>query len=157
MSIALPGRMFAPAYRGKAYSTLNLSRAIEEGGTLISPLVPWNAGGAIVITALGLGVADGNFDNLLDLIEKTDPRAFRMVLLQAHYRSPLAVAPDTVEAAEKAVGRLDGVARRAGPVAAEAIAAYDAWIEAIRAGQAIDHDRGHDRAGPPASRDGPGL
>ena len=65
LSIALPGRMFAPAYRGKAYSTLNLSRAIEEGGTLISPLVPWNAGGAIVITALGLGVADGNFDNLL--------------------------------------------------------------------------------------------
>ena len=65
LSIALPGRMFAPAYRGKGYSTLNLSRAIEEGGTLISPLVPWNAGGAIVITALGLGVADGNFENLL--------------------------------------------------------------------------------------------
>ena len=65
LSIALPGRMFAPAYRGKGYSTLNLSRAVEEGGTLISPLVPWNAGGAIVITALGLGIADGNFENLL--------------------------------------------------------------------------------------------
>ena len=65
LSIALPGRMFAPAYRGKGYSTLNLSRAVEEGGTLISPLVPWNAGGAVVITALGLGIADGNFENLL--------------------------------------------------------------------------------------------
>jgi len=44
---------------------LNLSRAIEEGGTLISPLIPWNAGGAFVITALGLGISDGNFENLL--------------------------------------------------------------------------------------------
>lgn len=65
LSIALPGRMYSPAYRGKGYSTLNLSRALEEGGTLMSPLVPWNAGGAIVITALGLGVAEGNFQNLL--------------------------------------------------------------------------------------------
>lgn len=65
LSIALPGRMYSPAYRGRGYSTLNLSRALEEGGTLVSPLVPWNAGGAIVITALGLGVSDGNFENLL--------------------------------------------------------------------------------------------
>ncbi len=65
LSIALPGRMFAPAYRGMGYSTLNLSRAIEEGGTLMSPLIPWNAGGAFVITALGLGIAEGNLENLL--------------------------------------------------------------------------------------------
>ncbi len=65
LSIALPGRMYAPVYRGMGYSTLNLSRAVEEGGTLMSPLIPWNAGGAFVITALGLGVADGNFQNLL--------------------------------------------------------------------------------------------
>lgn len=65
LSIALPGRMYAPIYRGMGYSTLNLSRAIEEGGTLVSPLVPWNAGGAFVISALGLGIADGNTENLL--------------------------------------------------------------------------------------------
>ncbi|WP_261842117.1 Na+/H+ antiporter NhaC [Aliamphritea ceti] len=65
LSIALPGRMFAPAYTKAGYSKLNLSRAVEEGGTLISPLVPWNAGGAFVITALGLGIGDGNFENLL--------------------------------------------------------------------------------------------
>lgn len=65
LSIALPGRMYAPIYRGMKYSTLNLSRAIEEGGTLISPLIPWNAGGAFVISALGLGVAEGNIENLL--------------------------------------------------------------------------------------------
>lgn len=65
LSITLPGRMYAPIYRGMGYSTLNLSRAIEEGGTLVSPLIPWNAGGAFVISALALGVTDGNFENLL--------------------------------------------------------------------------------------------
>ena len=65
LSIALPGRMFAPVYRGMGYSTLNLSRAVEEGGTLISPLVPWNAGGAFVIAALALGISEGNTLNLL--------------------------------------------------------------------------------------------
>lgn len=65
LSIALPGRMYAPVYRAMGYSPLNLSRAVEEGGTLVSPLIPWNAGGAFVITALGLGISDGNFENLL--------------------------------------------------------------------------------------------
>ena len=65
LSISLPGRMFVPVYEAKGYSKLNLSRAVEEGGTLISPLVPWNAGGAVVISALGLGIAEGNIENLL--------------------------------------------------------------------------------------------
>ena len=64
LSIALPGRMFASAYVKRGYSKLNLSRAVEEGGTLISPLIPWNAGGAFVITALGLGISEGNIENL---------------------------------------------------------------------------------------------
>ncbi len=65
LSIALPGRMYAPVYRGMGYSTLNLSRGVEEGGTLMSPLIPWNAGGAYVIAALGLGVNAGHLENLL--------------------------------------------------------------------------------------------
>ena len=47
----------------------------------------------------------GNIENLLDLIEKVDGRAFRMVLLQAHYRSPVQVGRDRLEAAERALGR----------------------------------------------------
>ena len=54
LAIALPGRMYAPAYRGMGLSTLNLSRSIEEGGTLVNPLVPWNAGGAFVAGSLGI-------------------------------------------------------------------------------------------------------
>jgi cysteinyl-tRNA synthetase len=70
---------------------------------------------AFVVDAEGekMSKSLGNFDNLLDLIESADPRAFRMVLLQAHYRSPVRVDRDTIESAERAVGRLDGLARRA--------------------------------------------
>jgi NhaC family Na+:H+ antiporter len=65
LSIALPGRMFRPVYDRIGYSRLNLARATEEGGTIISPLIPWNAGGAFVITALGLSIGDSNLENLL--------------------------------------------------------------------------------------------
>lgn len=65
LSIALPGRMYKPAYDKMGYSRLNLARAIEEGGTLVSPLVPWNAGGAFVMGALGLTVTAGDFTQLL--------------------------------------------------------------------------------------------
>ncbi|WP_339462930.1 Na+/H+ antiporter NhaC [Pseudomonas sp. EA_105y_Pfl2_R69] len=65
LSIALPGRMYGPEYDRLGYSRLNLSRAIEEGGTLVSPLIPWNAGGAFVIGTLGLSVVSGDYSNLL--------------------------------------------------------------------------------------------
>ncbi len=54
LSVALPGRMFAPAYRGRGLSTTVLSRSVEDGGTLISPLIPWNVGGAFVAGTLGV-------------------------------------------------------------------------------------------------------
>jgi cysteinyl-tRNA synthetase len=55
----------------------------------------------------------GNFTNLLDLIETMDPRSYRLLLLQSHYRSPVSVNPDTVGAAERALAGLDTFARRA--------------------------------------------
>jgi NhaC family Na+:H+ antiporter len=54
LAVALPGRMFAPAYRGRGLSTTNLSRSVEDGGTLVSPLIPWNVGGAFVAGTLGV-------------------------------------------------------------------------------------------------------
>lgn len=54
LSIALPGRMFAPAYRQKKLALTNLSRSVEDGGTLVSPLIPWNVGGAFVAGTLGI-------------------------------------------------------------------------------------------------------
>ncbi len=54
----------------------------------------------------------GNFTNLLDLIESVDPRAYRMLVLQAHYRSPLTVDKDTIGRAERSLAGLDAFARR---------------------------------------------
>lgn len=68
LSLTLPGRMYSPSYRRMGYSTLNLSRAIEDGGTLTAPLVPWNAGGAFMISALGLGISEGHTENLLYIV-----------------------------------------------------------------------------------------
>ena len=53
-----------------------------------------------------------NFTNLLDLIETVDPRAYRMLVLQSHYRSPVTVDKETIGAAEVALERIDSLARR---------------------------------------------
>ncbi|MEY2939433.1 MAG: cysteinyl-tRNA synthetase [Actinomycetota bacterium] len=54
----------------------------------------------------------GNVTNLLDLIEHYDPRAFRMLLLQTHYRSPVKVGQDNIDAAVKSIAGLDAFAAR---------------------------------------------
>ena len=62
----------------------------------------------------------GNVDNLLDLMEHYDPRAYRMLLLQSHYRGPVSVGKDNIEGAEKALAGFDSFAARTAdvPVAA---------------------------------------
>ncbi|MBU6241567.1 MAG: cysteine--tRNA ligase [Acidobacteria bacterium] len=49
----------------------------------------------------------GNVANLLDLVDKYDPRAYRMLLLQTHYRSPVRVGQDNIDAAVKALAGID--------------------------------------------------
>ncbi|HSL73114.1 MAG TPA: cysteine--tRNA ligase [Ilumatobacteraceae bacterium] len=62
----------------------------------------------------------GNVSNLLDLIDLYDPRAYRMVLLQSHYRSPMKITSDNIDGAVKALAGLDSfAARTAGLVGAE--------------------------------------
>ncbi|NQY55981.1 MAG: cysteine--tRNA ligase [Ilumatobacteraceae bacterium] len=58
----------------------------------------------------------GNVSNLLDLIEHYDPRTYRMVLLQSHYRSPVKITQDNLDAAVKALAGLDAFAARTSEV-----------------------------------------
>ena len=60
----------------------------------------------------------GNVHNLLDLLDQYDPRAYRMLLLQSHYRGPVSVGQDNIDSSVKALARFDGVARRFGQVSA---------------------------------------
>jgi cysteinyl-tRNA synthetase len=55
----------------------------------------------------------GNVNNLLDLVEQYDPRAYRLLVLRSHYRSPIDVTDDNLRDAERSLDRLDTFARRA--------------------------------------------
>ncbi len=54
ISIVLPGRMFRDAYRRQGLDPRNLSRSLEDAGTLTSVLVPWNTCGAFMAQTLGV-------------------------------------------------------------------------------------------------------
>jgi cysteinyl-tRNA synthetase len=54
----------------------------------------------------------GNYDNLLDLLDRYDGRVYRMVLLQSHYRQPVKVGPAVLEAAANTIAGLDAFAAR---------------------------------------------
>lgn len=54
ISIALPGRMFKDEYQRRGLSRLNLSRTLEDSGTLTSVLIPWNTCGAYMSATLGV-------------------------------------------------------------------------------------------------------
>ncbi len=59
ISIALPGKMYKDEYRKRGLAPRNLSRALEDSGTVTSALIPWNTCGA---TMSGfLGVATGSY------------------------------------------------------------------------------------------------
>lgn len=54
----------------------------------------------------------GNVMNLLDLMEAYDPRAYRLLILRSHYRSPIEVTDASMSDAVAALDRLDAFARR---------------------------------------------
>ena len=63
----------------------------------------------------------GNVANLLDLMQHYDARAYRMLLLQSHYRGPVSVGQDNIDASVNALAGLDSFASRtAGLDAADA-------------------------------------
>jgi len=54
LSIVIPGRMFKGAYDKRGLAPKNLSRVLEDSGTLTSAMIPWNTCGAYMITTLGI-------------------------------------------------------------------------------------------------------
>jgi NhaC family Na+:H+ antiporter len=54
LSIVITGRIYKDAYKRKKLQPFMLSRSLEDGGTVTSPLVPWNSCGAFMSSALGV-------------------------------------------------------------------------------------------------------
>jgi NhaC family Na+:H+ antiporter len=54
LSIVVPGKMFASTYKERLLAPQNLSRTLEDSGTVTSVLVPWNTCGATQTAVLGV-------------------------------------------------------------------------------------------------------
>jgi NhaC family Na+:H+ antiporter len=54
LSIVIPGRMYKKVFDERGLAPKNLSRILEDSGTLTSPLIPWNTCGVFMSTTLGV-------------------------------------------------------------------------------------------------------
>lgn len=68
MAIVMPGRMYKEEYEKRGLAPVNLSRTLEDGGTITSALVPWNTCGAYMQGVLGVSALDYLFYAFFNLI-----------------------------------------------------------------------------------------
>lgn len=68
MAIVMPGRMYKEEYERRGLAPVNLSRTLEDGGTITSPLIPWNTCGAYMHGVLGINPLDYIFYAFFNLI-----------------------------------------------------------------------------------------
>jgi len=54
LSIVVPGKMFEDSFKNKGLAPENLSRTLEDSGTVTSVLIPWNTCGAAQSAVLGV-------------------------------------------------------------------------------------------------------
>jgi cysteinyl-tRNA synthetase len=72
----------------------------------------WAHNGWVMVGSEKMSKSLNNFTSLTDMLEKNDARAYRLLVLRSHYRSPIEVTPATIADAERALARLDTLARR---------------------------------------------
>lgn len=58
LSILIPGQSFKALYDKLGIDRKHLTRSLEDGGTLVNPLIPWGVSGAFMSSALGVSVID---------------------------------------------------------------------------------------------------
>ena len=72
----------------------------------------WAHNGWVMVNGEKMSKSLGNFTALTDLLEKSDGRAYRLLVLRSHYRAPIEVTAETIGDAERGLSRLDSLARR---------------------------------------------
>jgi cysteinyl-tRNA synthetase len=73
----------------------------------------WVHNGMVTVGGDKMSKSLGNFTNLADALDAHGPRAFRMLVLQTHYRRAMEVTDEQLRASAKAVEGLDNLVRRA--------------------------------------------
>jgi len=109
------------------------AQAVAEGKNFARH---WVHHGFVEVSGEKMSKSLGNYTNLLDLIEDADARAYRLLVLRSHYRSPMEVSKETVADAEQALERLDSFGRRFASAAGGA--ADEAALATFR--EAMDDD-----------------
>jgi cysteinyl-tRNA synthetase len=99
----------------------------------------WMHNGLVRVGGEKMSKSLGNTTTLAEVLARTDPRAYRLLVLQSHYRQPIEVTERQFDDATQALVRIDALARRfaGGP--------YDADLEVVRTlrsafRQAMDDD-----------------
>ena len=58
LCLIIPAEMFGPAYRKAGLHPVNLSRTVEDAGTVLVPIIPWSMAGIYMSTQLGVSVVE---------------------------------------------------------------------------------------------------
>src|SRR3954453_3689199 len=119
MSLGLLGEGFALHCGGMALRFPHHENERAQAVALGRPFASHWMHHAFIVAAGGekMSKSLGNFTSLTDLLANVDPRAYRMLVLRAHYRSPVKIGLDSVESSEKTLAGLDAFAARTFAVA----------------------------------------
>jgi cysteinyl-tRNA synthetase len=85
------------------------AQAVAEGHRFAKH---WMHHGFVEVSGEKMSKSLGNYTNLLDLIDESDPRAYRLLVLRTHYRTPMEVTKETIADAERGLERLDRFAEK---------------------------------------------
>lgn len=117
MSLALLGEGFS--LHGGGYDLVfphhenERAQAVALGRTFARQ---WAHNGLVTAGGAKMSKSLGNYLTLAELVERADPRAYRLLVLRAQYRSPLEVTAELLEEASRSLRRIDELAARLGQV-----------------------------------------
>ncbi len=83
----------------------------------------WIHSGMVLVGGEKMSKSLGNFTTLAEALDAHGPRAFRLAVLQSHYRKPMDLGPTELEAAKKGVERFEAMLRAADAAAIEHVGA----------------------------------
>lgn len=96
LALVVPGRMFKDVYQKRGLAPENLSRSLEDGGTVTSVLVPWNTCGAYQASVLGVATGDYFMYCFFNIISPFMSMLFAVFGIKIHTLPPN--TPDTEKA-----------------------------------------------------------
>ena len=100
----------------------------------------WIHNGMVQVEGEKMSKSLGNFTTLGDLLDRWDPRALRLLVLQTHYRRTMEISSETIDGAAAALNRLDSFADRIATTKLPEAQGDDAVIKKFK--DAMDDDLG---------------